>query len=198
LLQECITGQLGAVVVVVDRDGEVVAEVQQRCDRSWPAGAGITARARTIVPDRELSARVHALVRRLEWFGLAEVEYLLDDRGVARFTDFNGRFYGGIALADRAGVNVAGAWARLATGHPVAPLASQRVGARFQWLNRDLAASRHADGLKGMAEALTLAPRSAHSMLARGDLSPLLRFYLPELRRRALSRVGDRRRGLGA
>jgi predicted ATP-grasp superfamily ATP-dependent carboligase len=189
LLQECITGQLGAVVVVVDHGGEVVAEVQQRCDRSWPADAGVTARARTITPDVELSMRIHELVRQMEWFGLAEVEYLLDDRGVPRFTDFNGRFYGGMALAGRAGINVAGAWALLAVGRPVAPLAPQRVGARFQWLNRDLAASRHADGLKGMTSALALAPGSAHSIVARGDLGPLLRFYLPEAARRARKRL---------
>jgi predicted ATP-grasp superfamily ATP-dependent carboligase len=190
LLQECITGQLGAVVVVVDRQGEIVAEVQQRCARSWPAEAGVTARAHTVPPDRELSERIRALVGQLGWFGLAEIEYLLDEHGVPRFTDFNGRFYGGIALADRAGVNVAAAWARLAVGQTVTPLAPQRIGARFQWLNRDLAASRHADGFMGMATALALAPRSAHSMLRRGDLNPLLRFYLPEMTRRAASRAG--------
>jgi predicted ATP-grasp superfamily ATP-dependent carboligase len=194
LLQERIAGRLGAVVVVVDRSGEVIAEVQQRCERSWPDGAGVTARASTIALDAELSERIRVLVRELEWFGLAEIEYLLDDQGVPRFTDFNGRFYGGIALAGHAGVNVASAWARLASGRPVAPLAPQRVGARFQWLNRDLAASRHADGLKGMAEALALAPRSAHSMLARDDLNPLLRFYLPEMAQRAAARAGIGRR----
>jgi predicted ATP-grasp superfamily ATP-dependent carboligase len=192
LLQECITGQLGAIVVVVDHDGEVVAEVQQRCDRSWPAEAGVTARARTVVPDPELSARVRELVRQIGWFGLAEIEYLLDQDGVPRFTELNGRFYGGIALAGRAGVNVAAAWARLATGRPLAPLPAQRVGARFQWLNRDLAASRHAEGLKGMARALALAPLSAHSMVARDDLRPLMRVYLPELLRRAAARAGLR------
>ncbi len=189
LLQECIDGQLGAVVVVVDRQGEVVAEVQQRCDRSWPAGAGITARARTIAPDAELSARIHDLVRRMEWFGLAEIEYLLDDRGAPRFTDFNGRFYGGIALAGRAGVNVAGTWALLATGHQLSPQAPQRVGARFQWLNRDLAASLHADGPRGMAVALALAPRSAHSMWSPRDPLPGLRYLLPEGFRRARARL---------
>ncbi len=192
LLQECVDGQLGAIVVVADREGNVVAEVQQRCDRSWPADAGITARARTIAPDADLSARVADLVRRLGWFGLAEAEYLLDSDGVPRFTDFNGRFYGGIALAGHAGVNLPGIWARLATGRPLGPVPAQRVGARFQWLNRDLAASRHADGLRGVAEALSLATRSAHSMLARGDLAPLARFYLPELARRAA--VGARLR----
>ena len=190
LLQECITGQLGAVVVVVDHDGQVIAEVQQRCDRSWPAEAGVTARARTISPDAELSERVAELVRRLEWFGLAEIEYLLDDRGVPRFTELNGRFYGGLALAGRAGVNVAAVWARLAMGESVTPLAPQRVGARFQWLNRDLAASLHADGLRGVAAALALAPRSAHSLLARGDPGPLLHYYLPEMSRRAAARAG--------
>jgi predicted ATP-grasp superfamily ATP-dependent carboligase len=193
LLQECITGQLGAVVVVADRDGRVVAEVQQRCDRSWPAEAGVTARARTIEPDRELSERVADLVRRLEWFGLAEIEYLLDDRGVPRFTELNGRFYGGIALAGRAGVNVAATWARLATGREVPLVAPQRTGVRFQWLNRDIAASRHAAGLRGVGEALALAPVSAHSMFAPRDLRPLLRVYVPELARRAAARAGVRR-----
>jgi len=47
-------------------------------------GAGVTARALTIAPDKKLSARVRELVRRLAWFGLAEIEYLLDDRGVPR------------------------------------------------------------------------------------------------------------------
>jgi predicted ATP-grasp superfamily ATP-dependent carboligase len=189
LLQECITGQLGAVVVVVDQQGDIVAEVQQRCDRSWPADAGVTARARTIAPDAQLSARIGELVRQMGWFGLAEVEYLLDDRGVPRFTDFNGRFYGGMALAGRAGVNVAGTWALLSVGEPVTSLAPQRVGARFQWLNRDLAASRHAEGLKGVARALALAPGSVHSMVSRRDLSPLLRFYLPEAARRTRTRL---------
>ena len=169
LLQELVGGQLGAVVVVVDREGNVVAEVQQRCERFWPAEAGVTARARTIEPDPEISKRVGELVRSIGWFGLAEVEYLLDERGEPRFTELNGRFYGGIALAARAGVNVAAAWARLATGRPLPPIGPQKVGARFQWLNRDLAASRHAEGVRGMATALALAPVSAHSMVARGD-----------------------------
>lgn len=195
LLQELVSGQLGAVVVVVDREGNVVAEVQQRCERFWPAEAGVTARARTIEPDPEISKRVGELVRSIGWFGLAEVEYLLDERGEPRFTELNGRFYGGIALAARAGVNVAAAWARLATGRPLPPIGPQKVGARFQWLNRDLAASRHAEGVRGMATALALAPVSAHSMVARGDLGPLVRVYLPELARRAASRVGIGRRG---
>jgi predicted ATP-grasp superfamily ATP-dependent carboligase len=190
LLQECVTGQLGAVVVVVDREGEVIAEVQQRCDRSWPAGAGITARARTIVPDAELSARVHELIRQIGWFGLAEIEYLLDDRGAPRFTDFNGRFYGGMALAGRAGVDVVVAWAHLATEQPLAPLAAQRVGARFQWLNRDLAASYRADGLRGTAAALALAPRSAHSMWDPRDPGPAVRYLIPEGLRRLRTRLG--------
>ena len=195
LLQELVGGKLGAIVVVVDRQGNVVAEVQQRCEHFWPAEAGVTARALTVGPDPELSARIGDLVRSLGWFGLAEVEYLLDDDGTPRFTELNGRFYGGIALAARAGVNVAAAWARLATDRPLAPVPPQKVGVCFQWLNRDLAASRHADGLKGMARALALAPRSAHSMVARGDYGPLVRVYLPELARRAASRVGIGRRG---
>ena len=193
LLQERITGALGAVVVVAGRDGRVVAEIHQRCDRSWPPEAGVTARARTIAVDPDLSARVAELVRALGWFGLAEIEYLLDEDGRPRFTELNGRFYGGMALAGRAGVPVAAIWARLASGRSLGPVPQARVGARFQWLNRDIAASRAAAGLPGVAAALALAPLSAHSMVARGDAGPLLRFYLPEMARRAASRAGIRR-----
>jgi len=185
LLQECVTGQMGGVVVVADHDGNVVAEVHQLSERVWPVDAGSMARGRTVALDADLSARVQELVRRLGWFGLAEFEYLLDDRGVPRFIEVNGRFYGCIALAARAGVNVAAAWARLATGRPLEPLGPQRVGARYQWLNRDLAASWQADGLRGLAQALALAPVSAHSLVAGADLGPLLRYYAPEAVRRA-------------
>jgi hypothetical protein len=46
-----------------------------------------------------------------------------------------------------------------------------------------------------MATALALAPRSVHSMFARGDLNPLLHFYLPEMAQRVAARVGIGRRG---
>ncbi|MCW3065642.1 MAG: hypothetical protein JWN32_2814, partial [Solirubrobacterales bacterium] len=129
LLQERIGGQLGAVVVVADRDSKVVAELHQVCDRSWPAGAGITARARAVPIDPERSRRVREMIRTTGWSGLAEVEFLLDEDGTPRFTDFNGRVYGGIALAHRAGVNVAATWARVGAGLPVPPPPRPRVGA---------------------------------------------------------------------
>jgi predicted ATP-grasp superfamily ATP-dependent carboligase len=189
LLQERVQGRLGAVVVVADESSEVVAEVHQVAVHSWPPDAGDTVRGRTIPIDPGRSARVRQLVRATGWVGIAQLEFLLDGSNTPRFTDFNGRFYGSIALAGRAGVNVAACWARVGAGLPLSAAPVPKIGARYQWLNRDLAASRAADGWRGVATAVALAPVSAHSVGSLRDPGPIVRFLVPELARRAWRRA---------
>jgi hypothetical protein len=50
--------------------------------------------------------------------------------------------------------------------------------------------------VRGAAGALALAPRSAHSILARGDWGPLMRFYLPEMGKRIVEGARIRRGGV--
>lgn len=188
LLQEVMTGQMGAVVIVAGRDGEVVAEVHQEAVHTWPPDAGDTVRGRIVAPDPELSRGVRALVRDLGWFGLVQVEFVRDDAGVAHITDFNGRFYGSLALATGAGANLPALWAEQALGRSDSLPNPPTRGANFQWLNRDLAAS-HAQGPGALLGALAVAPFASHSMWDPRDPGPSFRYLLPEAVRRLYGRV---------
>ncbi len=191
LLQERMSGQMGAVVVVAGRDGELVAEIHQEAVHTWPPDAGDTVLGRIVPPDPELSRGVRALVKDLGWFGLAQVEFVRDARGAANVTDFNGRFYGSMALATGAGANLPALWANQALGIGGALTSAPRVGASFQWLNRDLAAAR-ARGPRAVMEALAAIPTSSHSMWDARDPAPAFRYLVPEATRRLGARLGVR------
>jgi predicted ATP-grasp superfamily ATP-dependent carboligase len=188
LLQAPLSGRMGAVVVVVGRDGELVSEIHQEALHTWPPGAGDTVRGQVVAPDPDLSRGVSALVRELGWFGLVQIELIHDDDGVARVTDFNGRFYGSMALATGAGANVTALWAEQALELHGTPAVAPKQGARFQWLNRDLAAG-YAEGPGGLLGALALAPFAAHSMWDPRDPGPSVRYLLPEALRRLRGRL---------
>jgi predicted ATP-grasp superfamily ATP-dependent carboligase len=188
LLQAPLSGRMGAVIVVVGRDGEIVSEIHQEALHTWPPGAGDTVRGLVVARDPDLSRGVHALVENLGWFGLAQIEFVRDQAGIPRITDFNGRFYGSMALATGAGANLPALWAAHALGLTNAPAAVARQGARFQWLNRDLAAG-YAQGPRGVLGAAALAPFAAHSMWEPRDPLPAIRYLAPEGLRRLRTRV---------
>jgi predicted ATP-grasp superfamily ATP-dependent carboligase len=188
LLQEPMTGRMGAVVVVADRAGELLAEIHQEAVHTWPPDAGDTVRGRIVAPDPDLSRGVRALVGELGWFGLAQIEFVRDARGAAHITDFNGRFYGSMALATGAGANLPALWAEQALGLDGAPLRPPKQGAGFQWLNRDLAAA-YTEGPRALLGALAAAPFASHSMWDPRDPGPAARYLLPEALRRLRGRV---------
>jgi predicted ATP-grasp superfamily ATP-dependent carboligase len=180
LVQEVISGGLMAFSCVADRSSQVVARLQQRAERTWPPAVGVSARAVSVPVDEWLAERVGELLRRLEWFGLAQLQFLLGEDGVPRLVDFNGRFYGSLALAQAAGVNLVGTWARLAMERPTADVPEAVPGRRYQWLSRDLRACARdpAQGkVRGIAEALHHAPRATHSVWRLSDPWPAVSHY---------------------
>jgi predicted ATP-grasp superfamily ATP-dependent carboligase len=138
LFQEAVRGKLMAYTVVADQRGRPVARLQQRAERTWPADSGLSVRARTVAVEPALADSVERLMRSLEWFGLAELQFLESPGEDPRLIDLNGRFYGSLALAVDAGVNLPAAWAGLAVGEPMPPAPEARVGVRYQWLEGDL------------------------------------------------------------
>jgi predicted ATP-grasp superfamily ATP-dependent carboligase len=189
LLQTPLTGRMGAVVIVAGRGGRMLAEIHQEALHTWPPGAGDTVLGRVVAPDPELSRGIAALVAELGWFGLAQIELFRAADGTVAITDFNGRFYGSMALALAAGVNVPALWAREALDLDPGPVLIAREGARFQWLNRDLAAGL-AEGPGALLGAIAAAPFAAHSMWDPRDPLPAARYLLPEALRRLRARAG--------
>jgi predicted ATP-grasp superfamily ATP-dependent carboligase len=178
IVQERVRGSLMAYVAVTDRDSRVVARVQQRAEHIFPPGAGTTARGVTIPIDDELAAKVSRLLGDVGWFGLAQFQFLATEHGPPLLIDFNGRFYGSMALGAAAGVNLPAIWACLATGKPVAPSGEASIGVRFQWLEGDLRrafAERRGGLARDLAGSLRFAPGAAHNTSSAADPLPLLR-----------------------
>ena len=182
ILQEVIQGDLMSFQAVVDRDGRMLAPVQQRSPRTWPPDSGSAARSHTVAIDPVLAARVEAFFQRLGWFGLAQLQFIAPhDGGEPRLIDLNGRYYSSLALAVASGPNLPGIWARLATGRPVGPIPPSEPGHSYQWFSRDLRASWRAEGLRGAAGTMRISAASVHSVWRHDDPWPSFQHYSNQL-----------------
>lgn len=177
LVQPMIEGRLMAFSCVVDEHGEMLGRVQQMAERTYPLDAGSSARARTVPIDERLSERVGRLLRELGWFGLVELQFLAHEDGAHTLLDFNGRFYGSLALALAAEVNLPDLWGRAALGLPLPPRRDARANVRYQWLEGDLKAARERSrgALAGVADCVRYALLSKASIWSPVDPYPGLR-----------------------
>jgi predicted ATP-grasp superfamily ATP-dependent carboligase len=179
MIQPVVSGELMAFTSVVDGQGRLVARVQQVAERTWPDGLGASVRAHTVAVDDRLAERVGALLRELGWHGLSELQFIVPPGGEPQLIDFNGRFYGSLALAVGAGANLPDIWARIATGRPAAG-GDARPGVRYQWLEGDLRAAHDPLG------SLRYAFGARHSIASVSDPRPAVH----EVRRLIAERRG--------
>lgn len=154
LIQEQAVGPLGAVDLVVDREGRLVQRFQYTTRRTFPPAAGPPSLAVGVAPDELLCARAARMLAEAGYHGLAEIQYVDTPRG-ATVIDVNARFFGMLPLALASGVNLPAAWHALATGEQPPPLTAYRAGITYRWLEAELTAA-----LRGAPELLTQrAPR---------------------------------------
>ena len=185
LLQQPIRGRLGALIGFF-RDGRLEGRVQQETPRLWPTPNGASARARTVAVDQELARRVEALLTEIGWWGLVELQFLTDDDGVSHLIDFNGRFFGSIALTNAARPGLADAWGRLALGEAVPRLADAPPGFRYAWMAGDLRRARieRRGGLVAdVLDTLRWASRAQHSVWDLRDPGPTVHLITSRLSR---------------
>ena len=176
-VQEFLDGYLMAYAAVTTPEGrQVAAQSMQVASRVWPPGAGASCRAATVPVDPDLSARVGALLAALGWFGLAELQFIVPADGIPRLIDLNGRFYGSLALAVRAGANLPATWAALATGRPAEPVTAA-AGIRYSWWEGDLRRAlveRRGGVARDLAGALYAGVGAVHSIAHWRDPAPVL------------------------
>jgi predicted ATP-grasp superfamily ATP-dependent carboligase len=180
LLQSHVSGELGAYICVVDREGRFVTGVEQRAQRVWPLNCGGSVRAVTVRSSERLRQKVHALLGELNWFGLAQVQFQSGDDDEPYLIDLNGRFYGSMALALAAGPNLPQAWAAAAMGERVRLNKEGRVGIRYHWLEADLrrALAERRGGLVGdVADCLRYAAQARHGLWDARDPVPAVGYY---------------------
>jgi predicted ATP-grasp superfamily ATP-dependent carboligase len=137
LAQEYVAGPQVSVALVVDPRGRVVERFQHRVVRMSPPAGGATTLAISVAPDEDLVARAAAMLACAGYWGLAQLDIVIDARRrPACVTDVNPRYYLSMPLASACGVNLSAAWHRLATGRPAparAAAAAYAVGVTYRW-----------------------------------------------------------------
>lgn len=190
LIQEHLEGKLMSLAILLDPEGRVIARAQQEAERIYPLDAGVSVRAHTIAVDERLAARAQAMLAALDWIGLAQLQFIVPADGAPRLIDFNGRFYGSLALAIGAGANLPALWANAATGRPTARVDAV-PGVSYQWLWSDLRralAERRGGLARDLADTGRFALGARHSVWRLRDPAPAARYAVGSLARR-LSRL---------
>ena len=171
VLQEPVSGELMALAGVFV-DGRLVGRVQQRALRVHPT-MGISSRAETVAVDEALAAGVVRMLTALDWFGLAQVQFLRGADGVPKVIDLNGRFYGSMALAAAAGVNLPDLLARATTGEPIGS-SDARSGARYVRLEGEVPRLAQQRSVKETAAALRFSIGAVQAVWDARDPLPVL------------------------
>ncbi len=136
LVQERVEGPGFGVGVLAD-SGRVLAAVAHRRLREYPISGGPSSAAVT-VRDPRLLGYAEAVIRELDWTGVAMVEFKRDTD--YRLMEVNPRFWGTLPLATAAGVNFPDLLCRLSLGRPV-EAADYREGVKLRFLGLEAAAA---------------------------------------------------------
>jgi FAD-dependent urate hydroxylase len=144
--------------------------------RTWPPQAGNASFAETLAAPDDLRELVVALVERMAWKGIFELELLRRADGDFLAIDLNPRVYGSLALAARAGAPLAVLWCDALLGPAARAPRIARAGVRYRWEEgeaRNFAVlARRGSWLPAIA---VLCPhrRCAHADFSPDDPAPL-------------------------
>jgi len=127
-------GGEGVGLVVIVRDGQVLAPFQYRSLRELPTTGGVSCVVESEKVDDELLARTISLLRTLRWEGVAMVEFIRDrTTRNYRFLELNGRYWGCLAVALQSGLEYPAYEWRLAHGLDPMIASDYKVGVRSRW-----------------------------------------------------------------
>jgi predicted ATP-grasp superfamily ATP-dependent carboligase len=132
LMQEFIPGETHDLCAVL-RNGEPVATMTSKRILTYPfsGGAGVLVETTSSSAIRTAGLKI---LRELGWHGPAQVEFKIDSRdGNPTLIEVNGRLWGTLALATRAGINFPAIACRIALNQPVEPVFNYRIGLQMAW-----------------------------------------------------------------
>jgi predicted ATP-grasp superfamily ATP-dependent carboligase len=136
LVQEFIPGG-GTGYFALMSNGELRVEFAHRRIRDvHPTGSGSAVRV-SIKPDRELREASLAILKALNWHGVAMVEFRQRPDGRFVFLEVNGRFWNSLPLACYAGADFPHALAEMAEHGDCSPIQDYETGVRCRWISGD-------------------------------------------------------------
>lgn len=136
LVQEFVEGT-GTGYFALMRKGELQVEFAHRRLRDVrPTGSGSSLRVST-KPEPAVREAALAILRALNWHGVAMVEFRVRADGTPVFMEVNGRFWHSLALAIYAGVDFPALLVRMVQDDIGATMPEYQTGIRCRWLLGD-------------------------------------------------------------
>ncbi|MDX6628966.1 MAG: hypothetical protein QOH00_1212 [Gaiellales bacterium] len=132
LLQQVATGVRETHKFLL-QDGRTIARLVMIAERCWPPLGGSSVMRVTVEPPEDSYELALALVADAGLEGVCEVEFRRDAAGRPLLMEINARLSQSIALAHRAGVELAHLQLRWARGEQLEPVADYRRGVRLGW-----------------------------------------------------------------
>jgi predicted ATP-grasp superfamily ATP-dependent carboligase len=189
MLQQRIVGP-GIGIFLLVWNGTVRALFAHRRLREKPPAGGVSVYRESVAADASLIERSRRLLARMNWQGVAMVEYKIDAAtGTPYLMEINGRFWGSLQLAVDAGVDFPRLLLEVARGGGPASPPEWKIGVRSRWwwgevdhllamFRRSAAELALPPGHPGRWESLVdfLTPRSANrnETLQFGDPMPFV------------------------
>lgn len=137
LEQEYVQGW-GVGIELLYRDGKCAWTFAHERLHEWPLTGGASTYRRAIVPPVHMLDAACALLDKLEWHGVAMVEFKRRVDGSFTLMEINPRLWGSLALSIDAGVNFPLGLLRLATDEKLGPQPRSRHGLRTRHISADV------------------------------------------------------------
>jgi predicted ATP-grasp superfamily ATP-dependent carboligase len=184
LVQQFVPGG-GAGYFALMRHGELRAECAHRRIRDVrPTGSGSAVR-QSALPSPRMREAALAILRALDWHGVAMVEFRVREDGTLVFLEVNGRFWHSLALAVHAGVDFPRLLVEMVQHGDTAPARPYRPNVRCRWLLGDFRhlievwrgvpdgyPARFPGRLRALVDFLTPVPGTFHDNFQLGDPLP--------------------------
>jgi predicted ATP-grasp superfamily ATP-dependent carboligase len=133
LVQEYVPGE-GFGVEALLNHGEPRALFMHRRLREYPITGGAST-LREGITDERMRELAITLLRRMQWHGVAMVEFKRDARdGTPRLMEVNGRFWGSLPCSIASGVDFPYLLFRMLIDGDISPVLSYRSGVQCRWL----------------------------------------------------------------
>ena len=120
--------------LLMDENGHVKASFVHKRLREYPVTGGAST-LRVSVRQDDVLDMARTLLKSLDWFGVAMVEFKMDPRdNTPKLMEINPRFWGSLNLAVIAGVNFPYLLYRMSRGEKIAPVEHYLIGKKCRWL----------------------------------------------------------------
>jgi len=119
---------------LMNEDGRSMASFVHKRLREYPVTGGASTLRESVRHDgiRDMAL---SLLKALDWFGVAMVEFKVDPRdNIPKLMEVNPRFWGSLSLAIESGVDFPYLLYRMSRGEKFKPVENYQIGKRCRWL----------------------------------------------------------------